>query len=133
MTFLVGERVSCVIMRNNPLINQESHCTASFHGSWFLFLQICSMARTKQTPRKGDVEEERELSKWGTAAKVAFHRPPVPPPREGSGNPSYKGMNVFNTLIYSNNLMTIQSKLYACRRHRRYVKYMYSLCMYVKT
>ena len=30
MTFLVGERVSCVIMRNNPLINQESHCTAYF-------------------------------------------------------------------------------------------------------
>ena len=40
MTFLVGERVSCIIMRNNPLINQESHCTASFRGSW-LFLQIC--------------------------------------------------------------------------------------------
>ena len=34
------------------------------------------MARTKQTPRKGDVEKEkkvREPSKWGTAAEVAFH------------------------------------------------------------
>ena len=40
MTFLVGERVSCVIMRNNPHINLESHCTASFCASW-LFLQIC--------------------------------------------------------------------------------------------
>ena len=39
------------------------------------------MARTKTTPRKGDVEKEkkvREPSKWGTAAQVAFHRPPVP-------------------------------------------------------
>ena len=46
MTFLVGERVSCVIMRINPLINQESHCTASFCGSW-LFLQICCLERKK--------------------------------------------------------------------------------------
>ena len=59
------------------------------------------MARTKQTPGKGDIEKEkkeREPSKWGTAAQVTFHRPPVPPPRDGSGNPSYKGMNAFNTL-----------------------------------
>ena len=68
-----------------------------------LFLQICSMVRTKQTPRKGDAEKEKKKkekmpSKWGTAAAVAFHRPPVPPPRDGTGNPSYKGMNVFNTL-----------------------------------
>ena len=57
------------------------------------------MARTKQTPRKGDLEKEkkvREPSKWGTAAEVAFHRPPVPPPRDCSGNPSYIGINVFN-------------------------------------
>ena len=40
MTFLVGEKVSCVIMHSNPLVNQESHCTASFCDSW-LFLQIC--------------------------------------------------------------------------------------------
>ena len=61
------------------------------------------MARTKQTPRKGDNKgkmgkKEKTPSKWGTAAAVAFHRPPVPPPRDCSGNPSYKGMNVFNTL-----------------------------------
>ena len=37
MTFLIDERVSCVIMCNNPLVNQESHCTASFCGWWFLF------------------------------------------------------------------------------------------------
>ena len=39
------------------------------------------MARTKQTPRKGDVEKEkkvREPSKWGTAAEVAFHQPLYP-------------------------------------------------------
>ena len=82
-----------------PLANEESHCTASFRGSW-LFLPIFSMARTKQTPRKDDKKEKKEKtpSKWGTADTVAFHRPPVPPPRDRSGNPSYKGMNVFNTL-----------------------------------
>ena len=37
MTFVIDERVSCIIMHNNLLINQESHCTASFHGWWFLF------------------------------------------------------------------------------------------------
>ena len=66
-----------------------------------LIKKFCSMARTKTTPRKGDVEKEkkvREPSKWGTAAQVAFHRPPVRPPRDRSGNPSYIGMNVFNTL-----------------------------------
>ena len=66
-----------------------------------LIKYFCSMVRTKQTPRKGDVEKEkkvREPSKWGTAAQVTFHRPPVPPPRDRSGNPSYIGMNVFNTL-----------------------------------
>ena len=59
------------------------------------------MARTKQTLRKGDVEKEkkvREPLKWGTAAEVTFHRPPVPPPRDRSGNPLYKVMNAFNTL-----------------------------------
>ena len=59
------------------------------------------MVRTKQTPRKADVEKEkkvREPSKWGTVAEVAFHQPPVPAPRDRSGNPLYKGMNVFNTL-----------------------------------
>ena len=61
------------------------------------------MARTKQTPRKEDVKKrkekkEKEPSKWGTAAAVVFHRPPVPPPRDRSGNPLYLGMDVFNTL-----------------------------------
>ena len=66
-----------------------------------LLKYFCSMARTKQTPRKGDIEKEkkvREPSKWGTAAEVTFHGPPVPRPRDCSGNPSYKGMNVFKTL-----------------------------------
>ena len=58
------------------------------------------MARTKVTPRKDDKKEKKVKtpSKLGTADKVAFHRPPVPPARDRSGNPSYKGMNVFNTL-----------------------------------
>ena len=64
-----------------------------------LFLPIFSMAITKQTPRKDDKKKKEKMpSKWGTAAAVAFHRPPVSPPRDASGNPSYKGMNVFNTL-----------------------------------
>ena len=83
MTFLVGERVSCVIMRNNPLINQMSlhsiisHFVVVLANLLFHLLKyFCSMARIKQTPRKGDVEKEkkvREPSKWGTAAEVAFH------------------------------------------------------------
>ena len=55
MTFLVGEKVSCVIMRGNPLVNQECHCTASFRGSW-LFLQICCThknGKNKTNPKKG--------------------------------------------------------------------------------
>ena len=68
MTFLVGERVSCVLMHNNPLINQESHCTASFHGllvvlANLLFHLIKSFIQW-QEPRKllgrGDVEKEKE-------------------------------------------------------------------------
>ena len=64
-----------------------------------LIKNFSSMARTKTTPRKADKEKKvREPLKWGTAAQVVFHRPPVPPPRDRSGNPSYIGMNVFNTL-----------------------------------
>ena len=35
MAFPIDERVSCVVMRNNPLVSGESHFTASFDGSWF--------------------------------------------------------------------------------------------------
>ena len=57
------------------------------------------MARTKQTPKKGDKKKitidqfMKEPSKWGDAAKVGSHRPPKPPPRDASGLPSYKGMS----------------------------------------
>ena len=54
------------------------------------------MAKTKKTPRKADITNKRkarEPSKWGGADRVAFHRPPILPPRDVSGNPSYKGMN----------------------------------------
>ena len=36
MAFPIDERVSCVVMRNNPLVNGESHFTASFGSSWFI-------------------------------------------------------------------------------------------------
>ena len=57
------------------------------------------MARTKQTPRKGDKKKitidqfVKEPSKWGDASKVGSHQPPRPPPRDSSGLPSYKGMS----------------------------------------
>ena len=35
MAFPIDERVSCAVMRNNPLVNGESHFAASFGGSWF--------------------------------------------------------------------------------------------------
>ena len=55
-----------------------------------------NMARTKVTPRKGkEKRKEKTPSKWGTAAAVVVHRPPVPPARDTDGNPSYKGINVF--------------------------------------
>ena len=68
----------------------------------FVVLTNFFMARTKKTPRKGDARKgkgkekmEKTPSKWGTAAAVVVHRPPVPPARDAAGNPSYKGMNVF--------------------------------------
>ena len=36
MTFLVDERVIAHYYAQYPLVNQESHCTASFRGSWLL-------------------------------------------------------------------------------------------------
>ena len=79
MTFLVDERVIAHYYAQYPLVNQESHCTVSFHGSWLLlkFVQLVrEMARTKQTPRKDDVQKQKkkwEPSKWGTAGQVRFH------------------------------------------------------------
>ena len=57
MTFLVGEKVSCVIMCSNPLVNQESHCTASFrsvHGC-SLNLLVCTLknGENKTNPKEG--------------------------------------------------------------------------------
>ena len=40
MAFPVDERVSCVVMHNNPLVSGESHFTASFGGSWLLKLTV---------------------------------------------------------------------------------------------
>ena len=80
-----------------PLVNEESHCTASFHSSWLFFEFVPKMAKMKTTPRKADIlkkKKEKEPSKWGDAAHVGFHRPPLLPARDNSGNPSYKGMNV---------------------------------------
>ena len=54
------------------------------------------MVKTKTTPRKADIinkRKAREPSKWGSADRIASHGPPVLPPRDVSGNPSYKGMN----------------------------------------
>ena len=78
MTFLVDEKVSCVIIRSNPLVNEESHCTASFHGvrGCYLNLLVCTefvslycLVRTKQTPRKEDKTMNvgdfvKQPSKW---------------------------------------------------------------------
>ena len=57
------------------------------------------MAKTKKTPRKSDAKgklppTKKQPSIWGTAAKVAFHRPPELPARtdDTCGNPSYLGM-----------------------------------------
>ena len=59
------------------------------------------MVKTKQTNRKSEAEKERQEkyrivkvpSRFGTAAKVATHDPPVLPSQPGSARnlPSYKG------------------------------------------
>ena len=104
MAFAVDERVITHYCAEDPLVNGESHFTASFGGSWFTNCTCnfyCSltvpMARTKQTKRRSESKaprQEREPSKWGTAAAGVTHRPPLLPARPGtSGNPSYKGMS----------------------------------------
>ena len=104
MAFPVDERVSCVVMRNNPLINGESHFTASLvvRGLQIVIIiftvQTVAMAHTKQTKWRSESKEPkpaRQPSKWGTAASGVTHRPPVLPARTDntSGNPSYKGMS----------------------------------------
>ena len=58
MTFLIDEKVSCVIMCNNPLVNEESHCTASFCGvhGCCLNLLVCTHknGENKTNPKEGD-------------------------------------------------------------------------------
>ena len=79
MTFLVGERVSCVIMHINPLVNQESHCTASFRGSW-LFLKICQkcLGLKQQRTLAGLAGlSEREAAR-GALCEEAFQMMPSP-------------------------------------------------------
>ena len=86
MTFLVGERVSCVIMRSNPLVNQESHCTASFHGvhGCSLNLLVCTHknGENKTNPKEGWQTENDNRSvcegaiQVGDASKVGSHWPP---------------------------------------------------------
>ena len=76
------------------------------------------MVKTKQTKRKWEAEKERwekyriakVPSKFGTAAKVVTHDPPVLPGRPGSRRnlPLYKG------------------KIFHCK----YLKYMYLLFAY---
>ena len=76
MTFLVDERVIMHYYAQYPLVNEESHCTASFHGSWVFFEFVPKMAKMKTTPRKADIlkkKKEKEPSKWGDAAHVGFH------------------------------------------------------------
>ena len=81
----VDEMVIAHYCTQYPLINQESHCTASFGSWWFCFILLRfagKMARIEQTPRKGDKQKvkgkphaDREPSKWGDAGHVTFHRP----------------------------------------------------------
>ena len=57
MTFLIHEKVSCIIMCNNPLVNEESHCTASFcsvRGCYLNFL-VCTHknGENKTNPKEG--------------------------------------------------------------------------------
>ena len=104
MAFAVDERVIMHYCPEDPLVNGEGHFTASFGSPWFTNCTCnfyCSltvpMARTKQTKWRLESKaprQEREPSKWGTAAAGVTHRPPLLPARPGtSANSSYKGMS----------------------------------------
>ena len=60
MTFLVDEKVSCVIMRSNSFVSEESNCTASFHGvrGCYLNLLVCKNGENKKNPKEGGQENE---------------------------------------------------------------------------
>ena len=87
----------------DPLIDRESHSLRLlvYHGLEIVIvnftLQTVPMACTKQTKWRSESKgpkQQRQPSKWGTAASGVTHRPPVLPARPGtSGNPSYKGMS----------------------------------------
>ena len=82
MTFLIDKKVSCVIMHNNPLINEESHCTASFHSLWLLFyfvsFLLIKMSWAKQSTEAGLVGlTEREEAR-GAFCEEAFQFMPTP-------------------------------------------------------
>ena len=61
MTFLIDEKVSSVTMHNNPLVNEESHCTASFRGvrGCCLNLLVCTHknGKNKTNPKEGRQKE----------------------------------------------------------------------------
>ena len=60
MTFLIDEKVSCIIMRSNPLVNEESHRTASFCGvPGCLNLLVCTHknGENKTKPKEGGQKE----------------------------------------------------------------------------
>ena len=61
MTFLIDKKVSCIIMRSNPLVTEESHCTASFRGvrGCCLNLLVCTHknGENKTNPKEGGQKE----------------------------------------------------------------------------
>ena len=83
MTFLIDEKVSCIIMCSNPLVTEESHCTASFRGvrGCCLNLLVCTHknGQNKTNPKEGGQKEMnqgdfvKKASKWGDASKVESH------------------------------------------------------------
>ena len=81
MAFPVDERVSCVVMRNNPLISGESHFTASFGGSWFrnFNCQLFKMSWTKESADAGIAGlREWEAARGVLGGEVDVDAPDVP-------------------------------------------------------
>ena len=96
-------------MHTNPLRTVERHFNIFGSSPRVVKFVIVKMVKTKQTKQKSEAEKDRRKkykiakvpSRFGTAAKVATHDPPVLPGRPGS---------LRNLPLYSGKYL-IQSKL----------------------
>ena len=102
MAFPVDERVSCVVMHNNPLVSGKAislHLLA-VRGLGIAVEIYCSKWLV---PNKLNADRTQQIHQNSPGGRLngeqlrggVTHRPPILPSRtdDTSGNPSYKGMS----------------------------------------